>query len=170
MIKKYKDLLDKAKDSSDYWSEIFTLELIEDLYNLMSKKNISQKKLADLLGNSEAYISRVLNGYENLSINSIAKITHALDAVPHIHVAPKDHVVEWIERPSYTETVVLEGWGDSILSTGYTQVSVKPRRRWSMVHRVEFIMDDKELEYNDDWSLGNKNQDIPMFMVANQTR
>jgi len=106
---KNKGLLRRVKDSYKYWAEIFKLEFIEDITALMEKQGISQKGLAEKMGNSEAYISKVLNGYENLSINSISKMALALNAAPRIHVAPKDKIVEWKERDSYesqTEFVV----------------------------------------------------------------
>lgn len=97
---KYNGLLKKVKDSHRYWAEIFTLEFVEDIASLMEKQCVSQKDLAEMMGNSEAYVSKVLNGYENLSINSMSKIAFALSAAPHIHVAPKDQIVEWKERSS----------------------------------------------------------------------
>ncbi len=105
MKNKYKNLLKKVKNSHEYWAEGFILELMEDFNQLMEEKGINQKELAKKVGTSEAYISKVLNGYENLSINSIAKIALALDAAPHVHLAPRDLVVEWSERATYNSKV-----------------------------------------------------------------
>jgi len=98
---KNKGLFGKVQESYEYWAELFKLEFIDDITALMEKQGISQKGLADKMGNSEAYISKVLNGYANLSINSISKIALALNAAPHIHVSPKEKIIEWKERDSY---------------------------------------------------------------------
>ena len=100
MKKKYKDFIRKSEASPDYWASLFTLELTENLLGLMQEKGISQKELSSCLNKSEGYISRVLNGDENLSIKSIVKLSLALDCAPHIHIAPKDIIVEWKERIS----------------------------------------------------------------------
>ncbi len=100
MKNKYKAALRKAKKSSDYWAELFTLELTEDISRMMSYMEVNQKQLSDLMGTSEAYVSKVLNGNENLSIKSISKLAFALDCAPHIHIAEIDKIVEWKERVS----------------------------------------------------------------------
>jgi len=100
MKKKYKDLFRKAKQSPDYWEEVFNLELTEDIWKIMKNRRISQKKLSSLLGTSEAYVSKILNGNQNLSIKSISKLAFVLGSAPHIHIAPIDAIVEWKERSS----------------------------------------------------------------------
>lgn len=116
MKTKYQRLFNRVKKSYKYWAEVFTLEFIGDISDLMAKKKVSQKALAKKLNISEAYISKVLNGYENLSINSISKIAFALDATPHIHVAPIGKFVEWKERSSGDARVEIslgESWQNS---------------------------------------------------------
>ncbi len=100
MKRKYKKFLSNAKKSQAYWEGLLSLELTEDIWRIMKKKGISQKKLSNLLGTSEAYVSKLLNGNENLSIKSICKLALALDSAPHIHIAPTDVIVEWKERIS----------------------------------------------------------------------
>ena len=48
------------------------LDKMEDL-------GLTQKSLAELMGCSQQYVSRVLKGTENLSIETISKIESALD-------------------------------------------------------------------------------------------
>ena len=44
----------------------------------MEELGLTQKALAERMGCSQQYISRVLNGTENLSIETISKIENAL--------------------------------------------------------------------------------------------
>ncbi|MCF1715148.1 helix-turn-helix domain-containing protein [Flavihumibacter sp. RY-1] len=46
---------------------------------LENKENFSQKKLATIINVSPQYISKVVKGKENLSLETIAKISEALD-------------------------------------------------------------------------------------------
>jgi len=107
MKDKYKKYINDLSNSPEYLADVFSLELIDDFYKLMKDKGLSQKKLANKLGTSEAYISRVLNGFANLSIESISKISFALDAAPHIHIAERNIIVEWTERPTTMEHIPM---------------------------------------------------------------
>ena len=66
---------------------------------------MKQKDLAALLGKSEAYVSRVLNGLENLTLEQMSAIAHHLGAAVHIHVAHQDRFVDWEETPRETEAL-----------------------------------------------------------------
>lgn len=70
---------------------------------------MKQKDLAALLGKSEAYVSRVLNGLENLTIEQMSAIAHHLGAAVHIHVAHQDRFVDWEETPGDKEALAHTG-------------------------------------------------------------
>lgn len=140
MKKKYLDFFKEAEESPAYWEEVFILELTEDIWKLMKEQGISQKKLARRLGTSEAYISKVLNGSENLSIKSIVKLAMALDAVPHIHVAPKDLVVEWKERELLSSSNVVSVQPNALWAEDYSWdirgEGVGAERKYSDIDRI----------------------------------
>jgi transcriptional regulator with XRE-family HTH domain len=56
------------------------MEIAHQIGVLMEKKELRQKDLAELLGKSEAEISRMLSGTQNLTIKSISKIEAVLEA------------------------------------------------------------------------------------------
>jgi antitoxin component HigA of HigAB toxin-antitoxin module len=56
------------------------LEIAHQIGVLMENKGLLQKDLANLLGKSEAEISRMLSGTHNLTIKSISKIEAVLNA------------------------------------------------------------------------------------------
>lgn len=57
----------------------FKIEFAERLYNAMTARNISQSALARRCGANRAWINRILNGKENLTLESIAKLSVALE-------------------------------------------------------------------------------------------
>ena len=150
MKKEYKDFLFKAKETSTYWSNLFTLELTEDISKIMEDGGISQKKLSRLLGTSEAYISKVLNGNENLSIKSISKLAFALDCAPHIHIAPKDIIVEWKERGSTETRISAKLQFASKITSGFNADSkitkIETFRKTKDIPGV--ILDELEFDYS----------------------
>lgn len=44
----------------------------------MEEINMTQKRLSELMGCSQQYVSKVLKGQENLSLETLAKIEHCL--------------------------------------------------------------------------------------------
>lgn len=66
------------KDSLVYRTEKTLLELNERICSIMEEKHISRSELADKLKTSKAYITKILNGKPNLTIESLEKIALAL--------------------------------------------------------------------------------------------
>lgn len=56
-----------------------SVEISDRIEEILKKKNISQRELADKLGKSESEISKWLSGTHNFTIKSIAKIESVLE-------------------------------------------------------------------------------------------
>ena len=105
MIKKQKVLIPQAmpefQDSIDEMSvdsRIFvdkSLEIAEHIMHLMEQKGMKQKDLADRMGKSEAEISKILGGMQNLTLRTISKLEAALEA--DIICTPKENLFVWEE-------------------------------------------------------------------------
>lgn len=92
---KYSRLLKKAHESQEYWTESSILDFTEELSRLMDVKKVSRSDLAEKIGSSPAYITKVLRGNVNFTLSSMSKLALALDSVVHIHLSDKDAVVNW---------------------------------------------------------------------------
>lgn len=103
MAKKSRRLIEKAEHSPLYWAEAVWLQFTEDLHSLMQSKNITRAELARRLGVSPAYITKVFRGTVNLTLESMCRLTLAVDASPRLHVAPIDKVTRWNDVPSINE-------------------------------------------------------------------
>lgn len=63
----------------------FSQQVAMAMLDRMEQKGLTQKQLAELMGCSQQYVSKVLKGRENLSIETICKIEDALQ----LHILPK---------------------------------------------------------------------------------
>lgn len=88
--------LQRLRQSAGYWTELAIAEFTEGLRRVMG--DMKQKDLAEAMGVTEAYVSTVLRGDENFTIQQMNKIAHHLDAAVHIHVAKRDQIVRWLEN------------------------------------------------------------------------
>ena len=60
-------------------------EIVDKIYAILMRDNISQKELADRIGCNETQITRWTRGFPNFTLSSLAKISEALGE-PLIHV------------------------------------------------------------------------------------
>lgn len=82
------DYLDKLKNTAEYYAAAAKDNFVNELLRVMGEKNINQKELAQKVGVSNAYVSRVLGGDMNLSIESMSKFAFALGARIEISAKP----------------------------------------------------------------------------------
>lgn len=74
----------EARRANKPWLR-FSQQVALVMLDRMEQMGLTQKKLADLMGCSQQYVSKVLKGRENLSIETISKIEDALQ----LHILPE---------------------------------------------------------------------------------
>lgn len=70
----------ELSDDPLFIAESISFDIVENISELMFQKNIDRKTLAEKLGTSKAYVTKLLNGNPNLTLLSLAKIAVALGA------------------------------------------------------------------------------------------
>lgn len=83
-----KESLAKYKDTFEFKLEEVILDITEEVCRAMEEKEIDRAELADKLGVSRAFISKLLNGTPNLTIKTLMKIAVALDKELSIRMPP----------------------------------------------------------------------------------
>lgn len=91
----FKAFIKDAKKQDTYWVEKAILEFTSELYKLMLENGVSKKEMANTIGTSPAYITKVFSGNANFTIESMVKLTRALEGKLSIHVSHKDSKVIW---------------------------------------------------------------------------
>lgn len=112
--------LQRVRRSAAYWTELSIAEFTQGLRRLMG--DMKQKDLANAMGVTEAYVSTILRGDENFTIQQMNKIAHHLDAAVHLHVAKRDRVVRWREvsdAPNQADTIF------EFPASGHTHVQIR---------------------------------------------
>lgn len=75
-----KEILKDKKIKKEYDDLSPRYQLISDLIRIRLKKGMSQKELAEKIGTKQSAIARLEAGRENISMDSLEKVCHALDA------------------------------------------------------------------------------------------
>lgn len=84
------DKVKKIKDDPEYITDRILFELNEKICETLKKKNWNQKKFAKELNVSEPYITKLLRGKPNLTIESLVKITLKLGLKLHVDLVDRD--------------------------------------------------------------------------------
>lgn len=81
--------MEELERDPDFIAEAMALSFAEDILDLMQKRDISQAELADRMGVSPAFISKIFSAPPNLTLKSMAKIALALGVTPQIRLEDK---------------------------------------------------------------------------------
>lgn len=83
-MKKFEELI----ETPEYWLETIQNELYQHVYNYMKREKINQTQLAQRLGVTKGYISQVLNGHFNHSLEKLIQLSLAIGVAPDIDFKP----------------------------------------------------------------------------------
>jgi len=94
----YRQTLQEARTSVDYWVDCPITEFIEDVWRLMEEQKVSRAELARRLGTSRAYVTKLLGGNANFTLQTMTKVAMALGSQVHVHVAGQEVLTRWIDE------------------------------------------------------------------------
>ena len=86
-----KDWLEKDKYDVDFIYEGLLLDLSYYLKQFMLEKGLNKKQLAERMGVSPAYITKIFSG-ENISLKTVAKILSALEVDAGIQIIDRKKI------------------------------------------------------------------------------
>lgn len=96
-MQNFKELLQLAKGNWQFKAEEHKLSLALAFNQYMKKLGWNNADLARELGTSRAYITKIMRGDQNLSIDKITEIADALGADAHFHLTEKGATGQWLE-------------------------------------------------------------------------
>jgi transcriptional regulator with XRE-family HTH domain len=81
--------LKTAKQSFEFRLETLMIELGESIALLMKKHCLTRTELAHRLGVSKAYVTKILNGKPNLTLETLLRLSDALEGQLKLDIVPK---------------------------------------------------------------------------------
>lgn len=88
----------KLDDDPEYLAEEVKSAFAVGIERQMRRNAMSKADIARRLAKSPAYVTKVLRGDANLTINTLVAFAHAVDASLHLHVAERQTKVRWLEE------------------------------------------------------------------------
>lgn len=90
MSKGLQDILPQVKDSEQYDREVLRSDISDQILCLMEAQGISKAELARRLKTSKAYVTKILQGNANFTLDSLAQISRALGCKYVGRIVPLD--------------------------------------------------------------------------------
>jgi len=87
--KSFKELFNEAKERDTYWAASIILDFTEGLHKTMEANGITRSDLARRLSVSPAYITKVLRGNVNFTVDSMVRLIRAAGGEVRVQVVPK---------------------------------------------------------------------------------
>lgn len=94
VTERFADLFRDIEQSDAYHIEGLKVEIAEQIYLAMKHQGVSNAELARRLGKSRAYVTKVLQGSTNFTLESLTKIARALDCQIDFQFSPRHRASE----------------------------------------------------------------------------
>jgi transcriptional regulator with XRE-family HTH domain len=91
----FTEMFKELEKGGSYNVEEAKIDIAEQISLAMQKQNVSKAELSRRLGKSRAYVSKILQGGANFTIESLVKILDALDCTFDFRVLPRRTMVYW---------------------------------------------------------------------------
>src|SRR5215813_2957277 len=85
--KSFPDLFAQAEQHADYWVAGAILEFTEGVVREMERQGVTRTELARRLGTTPAYVTKILRGKANFTLETMVRLARALGAELHVQIA-----------------------------------------------------------------------------------
>lgn len=85
---RFADLLQRAESTDAYQIDRLKVEISERIYKAMKEQDVSNAELARRLGKSRAYVTKLLRGTTNFTLESLVRIARALSCQVGLELLP----------------------------------------------------------------------------------
>lgn len=86
----------QIENDDDYWAESVKIDFAVNLDRLMRRVGITKTALAKKINASQAYITKVLRGDSNLTIESMVKLARAAEGSLHVSIVHQASTEQWM--------------------------------------------------------------------------
>lgn len=116
---RFANLFERFEQSENYHLDAAKVEISEQIYLAMEQQGVSKAELARRLGKSRAYVTKVLQGSTNFTLESLVRIARALDYQLDLQFSPRHRASELDEL-----------WEAGRRSASHSRMPFRPSREY----------------------------------------
>lgn len=95
MSKQNYNPLDRFRGTLDYELANAEMDFTDSLETLMQRRGVNNSELARRIETSPAYITKILRGSTNFTLETMVKLVRALDGELHVRACAKEDQARW---------------------------------------------------------------------------
>ena len=97
-----------AEWEDDPESELYgvLLDVTEGIVKRMIERNVRRTDLAERLGTSRAYVTKLLDGQENMTLKTLVRVANALEMKVDTKFIPRERAANPAKRQPHAKTAV----------------------------------------------------------------
>lgn len=99
----FNELFEGVEESLAYKTEAAVLEFTEELVSRMKVQNVSRADLARKIGSSPAYVTKILRGSTNFTLETMVKIAGVLGCKVRTHLQANGMQTRWFDLGEYLQ-------------------------------------------------------------------
>ena len=107
-LARVRGILDRSRKTLDYKIESARVDFIEEALAIMAAQGISKADLARKLGVSKPYVTKLLGGGANLTLESMVRLAEALDCSLSTHLTQAGFSPRWVDISDTSDTCRIE--------------------------------------------------------------
>jgi transcriptional regulator with XRE-family HTH domain len=112
----FSKLFADAKTRETYWKEKAVLDFTQEVVNRMSDLGVSRSELATRIDVKPAFVTKILRGDNNFTLDTMTKVGRALKARLRVHLEPDGMDSDWLDflkeepnwKPASVQTMKLD--------------------------------------------------------------
>lgn len=93
----FSQFFDRAKKQTSFWAEGLILEFTEKMVRRMEELSVSKSELARRINTSPAYITKLLRGTTNFTVETMTKVALALECEVRLRLQPQGARTKWFD-------------------------------------------------------------------------
>lgn len=97
-IERLRHLVDELKDDPAYELEGVLLDVTEGIVKRMIEQNVRRTDLAERLGTSRAYVTKLLDGQENMTLKTLVRVANALEMKVDMRFIPREQAARPVRK------------------------------------------------------------------------
>lgn len=90
-------MLKRAQAKDRYWVEGAILDFTEEMVNRMEQLGVSKTELAQQLKTRPSFITKILRGTNNFTLETMVKVARALKSQVRVHLEPEGTISAWMD-------------------------------------------------------------------------
>jgi transcriptional regulator with XRE-family HTH domain len=89
----FREIFAQPRQTDSYWEKRAALDFTESVYQRMTALGLTKSQLAERLGTSPAYVTKILGGEANFTLKTMVRLARALEVELAVHLVPGEETV-----------------------------------------------------------------------------